>query len=755
MKTKNQIKSFAAFFILFFALSANVLASSIVGRVTDRKTGKPLSNVNIYLQGTLIGTTTDVNGRFRLTNIPKGRRILVFSYLGYKTYRMKIKLRKKKLQHFEIALLPRPIDLGEAVVVTAAKTGLSDFDSSVPMAILSARELQAASVQNISDALVELPSISMAGQAYHRSPSIRGLARKRVVVLVDGEKISSERNVGPPGTFVNPEDIERIEVLRGPYSTLYGSDAIGGVINIITRSYVDPTHFRWAGGSISTSYNAVNNGKNGYMEFNSHLGRFYLHLNGGIRKADNYVDALGREIQNTFYNERDIGTCFAFRPNGNQNLELRWRLSDGRNIGKPAYDVLTNAVHDRDIHRQLGIKYEWKNVIAGIPKILFNISRHDHDLGVVIHKHKVETDPSDDKLIDNIKNIFGQDYNLRSEIRLLLSRELSVLTGFNGYFRENIRMDGHKVVRNYQTRLFIKEERENLIPKAFQRNYGFFTQGDFIASPRWAINGGIRIDLIHTGEYPLNGDKIFLKNQAISGSAGITYRPRKWIHYSANIGRAFRAPDIKELFVTTQTPGGLNIGNIGLQPEHSLNLDFSVKTHWETAGFSFSLFRNQIYHMIILDWNNRTANRVGTFKNIGEGLLYGAEFAGHINFFRNWYIAGNISQIYGYDIHAHEVLMDVPPLQVNFWVKRFFYERKFWTALSVRYSGKQTKVAEDDFPNRAFTLFNFQSGWKIKRFAQLHFSITNLFNQNYREHYQFEWMRGPGRSVNGGISIVF
>jgi len=166
-----------------------------------------------------------------------------------------------------------------------------------------------------------------------------------------------------------------------------------------------------------------------------------------------------------------------------------------------------------------------------------------------------------------------------------------------------------------------------------------------------------------------------------------------------------------------------------------------------------SLFRNQINNMVILDWDYSTNPRTGTYQNVGKALLYGGELSYRQKISKNFSSNVNLTQIYGYDIIANDELMDVPPFQLNAGVN--YHKKKLKLKLSGRYSAKQTQVAEDDIPTDAFYTFDFSGRYKILDNMNVNFSINNILNQSYREHYQFEWIKAPARSFNAGINYNF
>jgi len=720
----------------------------ICGTVFDSDLQTPLPNVRIGMSGLPFKKYTDSNGKFCIETQAEGL-TLEFSLMGYKTQTRSVDGQKGST--LRVFLQPELLMMQE-MVVSANKNAQSAIEQTITSRVISKEAIIESGAQNIPDLLVKQPSVSLAGQAYHAAPSIRGLARKRVLVMVDGEKASTERNVGTPGTFINPFEIERIEILKGPYSTFYGSDAIGGVVNILTKNFEKPHYNQNIGGRFDLATRSVSNAKNGNLALNGLLGKWMFHVNAGYRDADDYTLPDGEALMNTFYEEKHVGGKLAFQPNDHHTITFKAYYSDGGEIGKPAYDTLTNAIHDKDIHFITGVNYKWTDISNTLTKAALNFSRHYHDLGVKIVKHKTELDPSDDKLVNNQKSLSSTDYVLQGDFYFTLSERFKVLTGFDSFLHQDIDISEGKVVRGYYSGLFIMQDASTLLSGAYQNSYGVFIQADFIATKKLFTSAGLRWNYISTSGAPNeNSEKT---DDAFSANFGLSYILAETLTLKANVGSAFRAPDVKELYVTTNTPGGLNIGNPDLSAEHSLNFDVALIYKGASSLIELSAFHNQIENMIVLDWNSNTANREGTFRNIGKGVLYGVEFAYKQNLTQAISPYFNVSWIQGHDESTDDELMDVPPIQINLGIK-YKPIQKLLLHLSARYSAEQTEVADDDIPTDAFGVIDFNASLQLLENLALNASVSNLFDKDYREHYQFDWMRAPGRSFNTGLHFNF
>jgi len=738
-------------FLIFFAvINSYGQRSRIQGRVVDSDNKNDISDVNIWIEDTLIGATTDEKGKFFI-NIPQrtDSMVLVFSHISYRQHKKIVAAGVSKNNVIE---LDRAVEQLSEFVFTVNKNTHSPLEQTTIPMMLSKEAITESVTQNIPEILNKQPGVSLAGQAYYAAPSIRGLARKRVVVMVDGEKVSSERNTGASATFINPFEIDKIEIFKGPYSTLYGSDAIGGVINIIPKKFEHPFYFDKIGGRLDASYKSVNEGRNINLAINGKAKKMFYHLNAGYRDATDTRIPDEDKLMNSFFEEKHIGGKVIYSIDKKNQLTIKSSYSKGGPIGKPGYDIFTDAVHDYDNHFISGIEYQLMNISKYLSKAKLKFSRHMHEIGSVVAKHKLGVNPDDDKLVDNRKELSGVDYTVLFDTHLTINDQFKILTGFDGYFRKNIDIEEQKVVTNYNSGIFMMSSSDILLSDASQDSYGVFVQADYLLTSDLFINGGMRWNYITTEYQSKSGNGT--NNSSFSGNMGLSYNLYEQFNIKANVGSAFRAPDIKEMYISTTTPGGLNIGNPDLVPEQSLNFDLAFTYNNEMNLTQLSLFHNRINDMIILDWDNNSANREGIFKNIGEGLLYGVEFSINQKITRKFSTYLNLTKIYGFDSATNDELMDVPPFQLNSGVA-YNFDNQLRLKFSGRYSARQSDVAEDDSITESFTTFDFSAGYTLAENIKVNFSVANIFNEKYREHQQFEWMHAPARSVNVGMNFNF
>jgi len=215
-------------------------AGTIQGCIVAKEEDSPLVGAVVSLMGTTVGTISDENGEFWLTHVHPGAYTLRISYMGYLTHKKQVYLKKSgDTLTVKVALKPAPVDIN-AIVVTATRQETSLKNVPQLTEVLMGETLQSTGAVTVQDALeMNIPGIEFSQDSHGANIQMQGLGNKYILILLDGERLAQEDRENIDFNRLNVGDIERIEVTKGASSALYGSNAIGGVINIITKK---PTH---------------------------------------------------------------------------------------------------------------------------------------------------------------------------------------------------------------------------------------------------------------------------------------------------------------------------------------------------------------------------------------------------------------------------------------------------------------------------------------------------------------------------------
>lgn len=208
----------------------------IEGYVTDRETRKPLPLVNIIVKRTILGAVTDKVGRYSVDNVPPGNYELLTTMMGYRAVTKNVIVKSGEVSVVDFKLGVAPIELG-GIVVTGTRTDAYLADVPVRVTVIPAEEIEKGNIQTAADAVAWLTAVNVEGSGYSRAVvSLQGLPAKYTLIMVDGQRIMGGHGDDVDLSQIPIDMIEKIEILKGPCSALYGSDALGGVINVITKS---------------------------------------------------------------------------------------------------------------------------------------------------------------------------------------------------------------------------------------------------------------------------------------------------------------------------------------------------------------------------------------------------------------------------------------------------------------------------------------------------------------------------------------
>ncbi|MDO8993035.1 MAG: TonB-dependent receptor plug domain-containing protein, partial [Daejeonella sp.] len=325
------MKSIILYILLLFTFSnsyANL--ASIEGRVIDGQSKETLPGALVTIPDLKISVVTDASGQFKFNNIPeKGRFLVEVRYIGYSTLIQTIDFSLKA--NLEFALFSSVIEAKE-VVITGTAFSTDNRKNSTAVSSVTKDQLINRPSGNLIDAIAKVPGVSQVTTGGGISkPVIRGLSYNRVVTLVDGAKQEGQQWGDEHGMEVDQYSAERVEVLRGAASLLYGSDALGGVINVLEPL---PSPEGQVRAEVLTSYQSNNglSGSSAMLQGNSN--GFIWRARASLKSAYSY-DAPGGRIANTGFNETNFSGQLGFNKKwGYAHLNLS---SFQNNIGLPDF----------------------------------------------------------------------------------------------------------------------------------------------------------------------------------------------------------------------------------------------------------------------------------------------------------------------------------------------------------------------------------------------------------------------------------
>ncbi len=728
---------------MFAVLVFSNPGESIKVRVIDQN-GKPIESVHVEVINTSITAETQSDGTFVLENLSGERIILLFTHPEYIPLSEEINLILEKGKVIDIVLIdnnPRLATVKEEVTVMAEADSIIDVSLPSNRTILPSSVLSELGTANVAEAVEKIPGVALVGKGgYSMVPAIRGLAEHRILLLLDGVRITSERRIGASASFINLNNIDHIEVNRGPYSVFYGSGALGGIINIVTKS---PEAYAPFEGNFQLSYNTVKNERTGSANFSGSLGQFGFMLGVNGKKADDYTAPSGK-IDQSKYSDYDI-LFKANRHGDNSLLYLTVFHYQGTDIGKPSpTSRLKPRWYPDERNTLFSLGYEVKN----------NFYLDTLSASIFFMRSFLETQKDDLRESLSVKKrssakVEGTNYGFKIRGNKDLAENHILNFGIDFFGRGGLK-DSSTEWTFDENEDVTSQINEFSLQDAQRQNLGVYIANEISIIPSVTFNLGARFDLIKTSNLDTLNNRITRKDQSVTAYFGSEIQFNSRFSFLANIGRSFRFPSISELFYTGLTGRGTVFGNLDLEPEKSLNLDMGFRYLHDKFFVSIFGFRNSVSDMI--QKYSVLIEEEFYYRNLSRARISGVEGEFYLSVFKNVELYINFHHIKGREKDSDTYLNYIPPSRVTFWTK--FSLGKFWLEpkLTLAESHRNPGPLEQEIDG--YSLFNAIFGYKLSPKVTFLAIVQNLFDQTYRLSADVQGVDAPGRGFVFKISFT-
>lgn len=714
------------------------LASSagiIKGRVSSTD-GKPLADVRVTVKDESIEAMTDQDGTFQLEDLEPDIYLLWFSHPDYQPQRLEVRIQEKLTAMVQVSLTaknPMFLTIKEEITVTAEADSIIDISLPSHRTILPSSVLAELGTANVAESVEKVPGLAMAGKGgYSMVPSIRGLAENRILLLVDGVRISSERRIGASASFISLNDIDRIEVNRGPYSVFHGSDAVGGLINIITKS---PTAFAPLQGRIQAGLNTARSELAASASIMGSQGQFGYLVGLNAKKAGDYSSPQGK-IEQSRYTDYDILLKFVREVNDSQ-MYLTFLDYTGRDIGKPSpTSRLKPRWYPKERNTLFTLGYKAENRL------------HLDSLNASFYfcLPMLETEGKnlrDDLTVKsrNLAHLEGTDFGVKLRGSRSMNEVHTLNFGLDFFGRGGVR-DKNMEWKLDEAGSVTSQTEETSLLEARRSNFGLYVDDKIQITPRITANVGVRVDTIRTSNVDERGHRFSRSDSAFTAYVGSVFQVNPRLSLLANIGRAFRFPTISELYYTGLTGRGTVFGNPDLSPEKSLNLDVGMRYLHEKFFASVYGFTNSISDMI-QKYGGESEEYF--YRNLTRGRITGLEGEFYFILTDDWELFLNFHQMAGKETTTGEPLNYVPPSRLMIWGK---YSRgRFWFEPKITLTDAKTNPGPLERETEGSFLFDSILGYKLDKSLTLLLIGQNLLNRTYRFSADEDGVEAPGRGV--------
>ncbi len=637
-------------------------------------------------------------------------------------------------------------------VITVTARGVAASTSLTPggVGVVEERELREQGGSSVAESLARIPGVSRSNDSpWSADVIIRGMTRDSVVVLIDGMRVNMTTDINGRFGLVPAQQIERIEVLKGPVSALYGSGSVGGVVNIITKSGSFSDTPRWHGGAgISGTSNPAGGSLSASLGYSTPSS--WIHGSVTSRDHDDYLDGDGDRVENSQYADISGALAGALKWSDEHQTELSFAATQARDVGIPgtgtaplpvgAYVTLTRndskRMEMRHSFTPSGSVLQESSLRLGY-QLIERDPRIDHfPAGQVVW---IEPSADHETVSADWRNRFGMGEHL-----LTVGLEAWNWQMTSG--REKKLKNG-SVLTDKPT------------PTTTQRSLGAYMEDDWSLAPKWIVNVGGRLDQvsIDNDETPLaaSGSR---QDVSWSGHLGVTHEIREAWSLTGLVASSYRTPNILELFKNISLGGGVTeVGNPDLEPERSLFLESGAHYAGRVLRADFSVYANFVDDLIV---SAPVSAVLYQMDNVSSAEIHGAEAAAQWEFMPGWELFGNAAYVRGRDVGAGEPLRFIPPFNGLAGLRQTLGNGFWWSGETVLVAG-QHETPHDVDHSDFYAVFNARCGYGFQASGFHHdlgLTINNLLDRQYANYLAtsrgVELME-PGISVMGSWNVSF
>ncbi|GGG99846.1 TonB-dependent receptor [Polaribacter pacificus] len=738
--------------------------TTVTGTITDID-NNPLFGVEVYASDLHRGTITDEHGRYELTNLPNGSVKLSFSYLGFQTLTKKLNITGKPLV-VNILLKESIYTIDEVIISTPFNKLQSENVMKVER--MTAAALKRTGAPTLINGLASISGVSQISTgASIGKPVIRGLSGNRVLVYAQGVRLENQQFGDEHGLGISDEGIESIEVIKGPASLLYGSDALGGVI------YINPEKFATANQSsflFGQRYFSNTLGSNTSLGYKKSTDRWKFLARATANNHSDYKVPSGEKVTNTRFREQDFKLGLGYNST-NYSSEIRYNFN-GSLLGiTEGIGAQSNYTTPMEPYQQID-----NHIFSMHNHFFFGNSKLDVDLGYLYndrnefeeeHGHDDHDDHDDDEDHDEHDEdhegpalrmkLKTFNYNIKYHLARF-SNEVDVIFGLQGM---------HQTNKNFGEELLIPDAKINDVGMFGTVNYSWNSS---------SIQAGIRFDnrslmteyheVVHETEVHVF-EALDKDYNSFTASLGYKFAPFKNTTIRINAATGFRAPNLAEL-TSNGVHHGTNrfeLGNANLETEKNIQADLAIEYQTEHLELFVNAFHNTLNDYIYLSPTGAVEDGAPVYNYTqNNAKLYGGEIGFHLHPHPvDWlHLQSSYEMVIGKQSNG-DYLPLIPAniikntLRTEFDIKNWL--QNGYATLSLNSTFTQKNVSQFETNTSSYNLVDLGFGGAIS-LGELKFngslSITNLLDTNYINHLsrlKSDGILNSGRNIVLGVNF--
>jgi len=731
------------YIFILFLIGLSLVAHSqnkLSGKITNSQ-NEPLLGVTVYIGELQKGTSTNENGDYELLNLPNNAIKITVAFIGFKTQVKTIALSAKETI-LNFTLEEAVFKMDEVIVSTVFNKLQSQNVMKVEHE--SIKTLQRKGTSTLIEGLTTIPGVSQVSTGTSiGKPVIRGLSGSRVLVYSQGVRLENQQFGDEHGLGLNDSGIESVEVIKGPASLLYGSDALGGVLYFIPEKFAEANTFV---ANIDQKLFSNTLGSNTSVGLKTSSENWKFLARGSYNTHSDYKISEGERVTNTRYNETDFKTGIGY---SDSKISSVFRYNYNKlDLGIPEDGVAEQTKSKETEYPKQGVF----NHLLSFNNIFFlKNSKLEVDFGYISNERS-EFEDSNIAVLQMNLNTFNYD----AKYHLPKFGKLETIIGFQGMNQRN-KNSGE----------------EYLIPDAVTNDVGFFGTGNY----EWKSNvilAGLRFDnrAISTEAYGNIGEEgsfVAIDKSYNSFNASLGYKTNLDDNLIVRINAAsgFRAPNLAEL-TSNGVHEGTNryeIGNSNLKTEQNFQTDLNIEFNTNHFEFFANGFYNHVNNFIYTAPTGEIRENNDVFNYIqNNAKLYGGEVGLHFHPHPlDWlHLESSFETVTGKKQNGDYL----PLIPANNWNNtiRTEFNIKDWlndgfASLNVSSTFNQNNVSGFETASNGYSLVNIGFGGSVK-FGKTNFDINlngnNLFDKSYIAHLsrlKTDGIQNIGRNFIVGVKF--
>jgi len=715
------------------------------GFVYDKDTKESLFSAQIYIPTLQKGCVSDKNGYYEFKNLPKGRYKVVFKYMGYTSIIRTIDLSANKI-NYDVALQESYL-LSEEIVISSGLAS-TQHENAIKIESISAQQLDTQAGLNLVAKLSETPGVNMLSKGNAVvSPVIRGLSTSNIIMLNNGIRLENYQFSANHPYMIDEAGISKVEVIKGPASLLYGSNAIGGVINVIPENPASANNIEV---DAHINYYSNTQGLKSNLGIKTSGENFIWGLRASQKSHKDYYQANGQRVPNSRFNQQAI---HAF--SGWHKSKASFKIYYDYDAMKLGLITAKSTKLVQDNKRQNEQWYQDLHNHVLISKNQFFFHKWDLQANWSYQNNHRVLNTSEKELHFVATDMRLQTFNYEVKAPIELAENKQIIMGYQGMLQNNKNEDAP----------------QHVLPDYWQKDHSIFMLYQQSIHQKTHIQMGLRydyrqIDIPNQTNATQEFTSINKQYNNISASAGLTQQINSYLLIRFNMASAYRIPNIAELSQDGIHANRYEIGDANLKAQRNYEIDWSTHYHNNRISLDVALFYNQINDFIFLSPTvDTTLNGFNIYKYAQTNAhIYGLESnIAYAPF--NWV---TISSNYSHLVSKQENGSYLPFIPQDNWQLSFKWQKKNmgkWEQLFFEWKNEyvftQNHPALFETKTQAYFLMHFSIGANLRinnRIIKGQINIQNALNEEYFDHLSSLKSLGYyniGRQIMLSIKIPF